>query len=62
MWERGVCSFVTNAMLRICYEEQYSYLPVAQQTQVIKELGLTPVEIADTLACVQNANTKGISH
>lgn len=54
MWERGVCSFVTDAMLRICYGEQYSRLSVIQQTQAIKELGLTPAEIANTLACVQN--------
>lgn len=54
MWERGVCSFVIDSMLRICYGEQYVRLPVAQQTQAIKELGLTPAEVANTLACVQN--------
>lgn len=54
MWERGVCSFVVDAMMRICYAEQYLQLSVAQQTQAIKELGLTPAEIANTLAYVQH--------
>ena len=55
MWERGVCSFVVDAMLDICYGEQYSRLTVAQQTKAIGELGLTPTNISDTLACVQKA-------
>lgn len=60
MWERGVCSFIVDAMLRICYEEKYSQLSVAQQTQAIKELGLTPVVVANTLTCVQNSMDRAL--
>lgn len=55
MWERGVCSFVVDAMLGICYGEHYSRLSVSQQTKAIGALRLSPANTADILRCVQNA-------
>lgn len=55
MWERGVCSFVTDAMLKLCYGDQYTRLNAAQQTKAIKNVGLAPAQIANTLQHVQNA-------
>lgn len=55
MWERGVCSFVTDVMLKMCYGDRYTRLTVAQQTKAIASMGLTPVQIANTLERVQKA-------
>lgn len=55
MWERGVCSFVVDAMLGICYGEQYARLSVAQQTKAICTLGLSPANTADILRCIQDS-------
>lgn len=55
MWERGVCSFITDVLCKKCYGDQYSCLPIAQQTAVIKSVGLTPAQTANILQSVQYA-------
>ena len=55
MWERGVCSFITDVLCKKCYGDQYSCLPIAQQTEVIKSVGLTPAQTANILQSVQYA-------
>jgi hypothetical protein len=55
MWERGVCSFVVDAMFKICYGERYTRLTVAQQTEAIVRLGLTPAQTSDVLLSIQHA-------
>ncbi len=54
MWDRGVCSFVIDTMMKECYGVQYSRLTVGQQTAVIKSLGLTPANAASLLSCIHH--------
>lgn len=58
MFERGVCSFVTSSMLKLCYGEKYTELPVTLQTDAIKSLALSPVMVSDLLRCVQVAQDR----
>lgn len=55
MWERGVCSFVVDVMMKNCYGEQYSLLSVPQQTKLITSVGLTPYQTTNILRYVQKA-------
>lgn len=55
MWERGVCSFVVDVMLKKCYGESYSCLTMSQQTEVITGMNLTPAKITNILRYVQIA-------
>ena len=55
MWERGVCSFVTDTMLKICYGDRHARLSVTQQTAAITGTGLTPGQTAKALQLVQVA-------
>lgn len=40
--ERGVCSYVTDILLKKCYGHLYEKLRIEDKTRVIKELGLIP--------------------
>ena len=58
MWERGVCSFVTDAMLQICYGEEYKCFAISQQTAVISGMELTPANVSSLLRQVQDAQDR----
>lgn len=58
MWERGVCSFVTDAMMKICYGDKYKSLPIAQQTQALNSMELTPSNITNLVQCIQAAEDR----
>lgn len=60
LWERGVCSFVVDVMLENCYGDKYKRLTVAQKTQAITALGLTPMDAANALQCVQLAQDRAV--
>lgn len=40
MFQRGVCSFSVDIMIKQCYGEQYSQLSVAAQTEAIRSVGV----------------------
>lgn len=58
MFERGVCSFVTSSMMKICYGERFTELPVTLQTDAIKSLAISPAMVSDLLRCVQLAQDR----
>lgn len=58
MWERGVCSFVLDTMLKTCYGELYKKLSISQQTAAITNLGLSPAQVNGILRYVQQAEDK----
>lgn len=60
MWERGVCSFVTDTMIKQCYGSKYTILPVAQQTAAIHSLGLSPMQVSKLLRHTQDMEDKAV--
>lgn len=60
MWERGVCSFVTDVMLKHCYGAQYTQLAVAQQTEAIRSLGISPIEASKLLQQIQKMEDRAV--
>lgn len=58
MWERGVCSFVADTMLKICYGDNYKSLLISQQTEAIKSIGLSPLQTTNILQCIQEAEDR----
>ena len=48
LFDRGICSFAVDAMLKNCYGAAYQQLSVEQKNDIICNLGLTPAK-ADTL-------------
>lgn len=55
MFERGIFGFIPDMLMKIYEEEDYLKLDVAQQTSIIKELGLTACQIEDITAMVDRA-------
>lgn len=47
IFERGICSFALDAMLKNCYGEKYEQLPAVHKNQVICDLGMTPAKADD---------------
>lgn len=58
LFERGVLSMVPSMLLTIVTRGKYKELSPSQQTQMIKELNLTPSEIEKTLELSVRANTR----
>jgi hypothetical protein len=55
MFERGVFSFIPNALLEIYAGEDYKLLPVHSQTLLIQEIGLRPSQIENLLTVSESA-------
>lgn len=56
MLERGVCSFVVDALLKICFPD-YSNLPIPEQTEIIRLSGLSAyntISIVNTVRKAEN--------
>lgn len=58
LFERGVLSMVPSMLLTIVTRGKYKELSPSQQTQMIKEMNLTPSEIEKTLELSVRANTR----
>jgi hypothetical protein len=55
MFERGVCSFVANELMKISFGTEYQRLSVPAQTQMIKTIGLPAGEIEKIVRACQKA-------
>lgn len=58
LFERGVLSMIPSMLLTIVTRGKYKELSPSQQTQMIKSLDLTPVEIEKTLELSIKADTR----
>ena len=58
LFERGVLSMIPSMLLTIVTRGKYKKLSPSQQTQMIKSLDLTPVEIEKTLELSIKADTR----
>ena len=58
LFERGVLSMIPSMLLTIVTRGKYKELSSSQQTQMIKSLDLTPVEIEKTLELSIKADTR----
>lgn len=58
LFERGVLSMVPSMLLTIVTRGKYKELSPSQQTQMIKELDLTPAEIEKTLELTVRADSR----
>ena len=58
LFERGVLSMIPSILLTIVTRGKYKELSPSQQTQMIKSLDLTPVEIEKTLELSIKADTR----
>ena len=50
LFERGVLSFIPSMMLKMLTNGEYNKLPVHKQTQLIKELNLSPYEVENIVS------------
>ena len=55
MFERGIFGFVPAMLLEACLGSMYRRLPVQSQTELIRFVGLTPLEIEQTVAAVMRS-------
>ena len=55
MFERGVFSFIPNALLEIYTGEDYKLLPIHSQTLLIGEVGLAPSQIENLLTVAESS-------
>lgn len=61
MFERGVCSFVANELLKISFGTDYQKLSVPAQTQMVKTIGLPVGEIERIVRVSQKAEDEAIA-
>ena len=55
LFERGVLSFVPSMLLNIITNGAYKQLDASDQTQLVKELGLSPKEVEDVVSVVNRS-------
>ena len=60
MFERGIMSFIISGLLSMTYGDQYESLPISQQTNIIKSIGLTSSQVDDIVQCALRAETGAI--
>lgn len=53
LFERGVLSLVPSMLLKTVAGEQYTKLSVEKQTEMIQNLGLTPIEVENSVSIMQ---------
>jgi len=58
MFERGIFSFIPNALLEIYSGESFKLLPIRNQTLLIQEVGLRPSQIEDILEVAESGLVK----
>ena len=58
MFERGVFSFIPNAMLEIYAGDDYKMLPIHSQTLLIQAVGLRPNQIENLLMVAESSLSK----
>ena len=59
--ERGPLSCIVSMLLEIITEREYSKLDIKEQTSLIKEIGLSPYEIENTVSLIREAQENAIS-
>lgn len=47
--ERGVCSFIVSELLEILYQKDFRRLPMKEQTKLIRNFGLNPYEVENSV-------------
>jgi len=58
LFERGVLSFIPSMLLKMITDNQYSFLPVKDQTKLLKAFNITPSEAENTIAIIENAKNR----
>ena len=58
LFERGVLSFIPSMLLKIISGNQYNYLNVHEQTQMLKILNITPTEAENAVSLVENSRKR----
>lgn len=53
MFERGVFGFIPHVLLQIIGQKSYENLPVSLQTELIQQMGVSPMIIEATVALIQ---------
>lgn len=53
--ERGVCSFIVSELLEILYQKNFRRLPMKEQTKVIRNFGLNPYEVENSVIAYETA-------
>lgn len=61
LFERGVLSFMASALLTMVTDGKYSNMPTHMQTELIKELDLSPKEIESVVSLVDTSRRKAQS-
>lgn len=58
LFERGVLSFIPSELLNMVTDNQYAKLTIQNQTELVKELGLSPFEIEAIISIVDSAKNQ----
>lgn len=58
MFERGIFSFIPAILLEILFDKQYFKLPVQSQTSLIKQVGLSALQIENIITALEKALKK----
>ena len=61
MFQRGICSFVVDLMMKDCFGEQYSRLPVPIKTEFMKEVGVPLVHLDNTARSIERAMDEAVT-
>lgn len=61
LFERGVLSFMASALLNMVTDGKYSKMSTHMQTELIKELDLSPMEIESVVSLIDNSRKKSYS-
>ena len=60
MFQRGIMSFIVSNLLTMAYGEQYRALPIAQQTNIIANLGVDVLQIDNIIHEAQRAEEAAV--
>lgn len=61
LFERGVLSFISSELLNMVTDRKYSKMPTRMQTELIKELNLSPLEIESIVSLVDSSRKNAYS-
>lgn len=58
LFERGVLSFIPSMLLKMITDNRFSYLPVNDQTRLLKGLNITPSEAENAVMLIEEARKR----